>query len=202
MIDQTNIDLTMSTVAVLIEASSQSTRVNQRELEGILNKPLTIGESPAGLVVSSQRDQTDVIAGGNKINVRDLSGLPRFSECKIPQVLDYFFNLFQAPIVSFGVNFLLTLKRTEPGQWIRDNMLSSQLADKLAKEILAGAVSIKLKAEPKICNIKLDPVDDKSIAIDFNAHEEATCLPGEARLRKELQEQYDALLRFLNDLGL
>jgi len=200
LIDLTNIDMIMSTIAVLIIPPAQPRSIDQKDLQQILTRPLAIGQSPEGLLVSSQRDQIEVIAGGNKINVRDLSGEPRFSESKIPPTLHFFLGSSQ--ISSYGVNFIIAVPRVEPLQWIRDNILSPQISERTQKTLIGGAGTLKVATEHKTWNVKLEPGEGDTINVDFNASEETQQLPDDDRLRQELQEQFDALLRFLNDLGL
>ena len=190
----------MSTIAVITAPPAQPRSIDQKDLQQVLARPLAIGQSPEGLLVSSQRDQIEVIAGGNKINVRDLSGEPRFSESKIPSTLRFFLEPSQ--INSYGVNFIIAVPRVEPLQWMRDNILSPQISEKTQKTLIGGAGTLKIAAKQKIWNIKLEPGEDDTINVDFNASEETQQLPDNDRLRQELQEQFDALLRLLNDLGL
>ena len=200
MIDQTNIVIIMSTIAVMTAPPAQPRSINQKDLQQVLARPLAIGQSPEGVLVSSQRDQIEVIVGGNKINVRDFSGEPRFSESKIPSILRFFLGPSQ--INSYGVNFLITVPRVEPLQWIRDNILSPQISERTQKTLIGGSGTLKIAFEHKTWNIKLEPGEVDTINVDFNASEETQQLPDDARLCQELQEQFDDLLRFLNDLGL
>ena len=200
MIDQANIDIMMSTIAVITAPPAQPRSIDQKDLQQVLTRPLAIGQSPEGLLVSSQRDQIEVIVGGNKINVRDLSGEPRFSQSKIPPTLHFFLGPSQ--INSYGVNFTIAVPRVEPLQWLRDNILSPQISERTRKTLIGGAGALKIAVEHKTWNIKLESGEGDTINVDFNASEETQQLPDNGRLRQELQEQFDALLRFLNDLGL
>lgn len=200
MINQTNIDIMMSTIAVITPPPPQPRSIDQKDLQQVLTRPLAIGQSPEGILVSSQRDQIEVIVGGNKINVRDLSGQPRFSESKIPPILHFFLGPSQ--INSYGVNFIVVVPRVEPLQWMRDNILSPQISERTQKTLIGGAGTLKIAFEHKTWNIKLEPGEDDTINVDFNASEETQQLPDDARLCQELQEQFDALLRFLNALRL
>jgi len=190
----------MSTIAVITAPPAQPRSIDQKDLQQVLTRPLAIGQSPEGLLVSSQRDQIEVIVGGNKINVRDLSGEPRFSQSKIPPTLHFFLGPSQ--INSYGVNFTIAVPRVEPLQWLRDNILSPQISERTRKTLIGGAGALKIAVEHKTWNIKLESGEGDTINVDFNASEETQQLPDNGRLRQELQEQFDALLRFLNDLGL
>lgn len=200
MIDQTNIDVIMSTIVVITASLPQPRSIDQKDLQQVLTRPLAIGQSPEGILVSSQRDQIEVIVGGNKINVRDLSGQLRFSESKIPPILHFFLGSSQ--INSYGVNFIVVVPRVEPLQWMRDNILSPQISERTQKTLIGGAGTLKIVFKDKTWNIKLEHGEGDTINVDFNASEETQQLPDNDRLCQELQEQFDALLGFLNDLGL
>lgn len=202
MVDRKNIDLTMSTIAVLIIPKPQQEPIDQKELEQILTRPLTIGQSPMGLLVSSQRKQLEVIAGGNKINVKDLSGRQEFHLSSIPPVLDFFIKKSASKLTSYGVNFIFTLPCHEPKLWIRDNLFTHKISEKSGKTLIGGTATLQIASEPKTWNIKFEPSDEQIMNLDFNASEEIEQIPDQNKLRVELQEQFDALLSFLNGLGL
>ena len=202
LVDSKNIDVTISTIAALIAPPPppQPRGIDQRALEQVLTRPLAIGQTPEGMFISSQRDQIEVITGGNKANVRDLSGRKIFSESKIPPVLHFF--IASSPISSYGVNFILTVPCVEPIQWIRDNILSPQISEKTQKTLIGGAGTLKIASGNKTWNIKFEPGEGDIINLDFNASETTTQLPDDNKLREELQEQYNALIEFLSELEL
>jgi len=199
MINQTNIDIIVSTIAVIIAPPNQPRNVSQKDLQQVLTHPSFL-QSPEGMKVSSLRDQIESILSGNKIDVRDFSGKSRFSGSKIPSVLHIFLGPRQ--ISSYGINFIITLPLAQPLQWMCDNMLSPKISERTQKTLIGGAGALKIAVEHKTWNIKLDPGEGDTIKVDFNANEETQQLPDEGRLRQELQEQFDALLQFLTDLEL
>lgn len=202
MVDLAKIYITMSTIAVTSEQPPEPVSIDQKKLENALARPLTIGQSPQGLLVSSQRDQLQIIAGANKINVRDLSGQPEFSQSKVPAVLDFFIRETGFQINSYGVNFIITVPCEEPAQWIRDNLLAPQISEKIRKTLVGGTAVISIASGSKTWNVKFEPSGDGTIGVDFNASEFTTKLPDENVLCGELREQFDNLLQLLNDLGL
>jgi len=202
LIDTDSIYVTMSTIAVVSDEPPSQVSLSDKELESILKRPFTIGQSPAGTVVSSQRDQIEIIAGGNKLNVRDLSGDVEFSESKIPTILDFFIKKIEFQISSYGINFIITVPCAEPGQWIRDNILAPNISEKISKTVLRGAAVLNIASGDKTWNIKLDPGESNKINVDFNASETTEQIPDQDRFREELQEQFDGLRQFLSDLGL
>lgn len=202
MVDIAKIYITMSTIAVTSEQPPEPVSIDQKEMESILARPLTIGQSPQGLLVSSQRDQLQVIASANKINVRDLSGRPDFSQSKVPTVLDFFIRESRFRVNSYGVNFIITVPCEEPAQWIRDNILAPQISEKIKKTLVGGTATVSIASRRKTWNVKFEPSGDGTIGVDFNASEFTAKLPDQDMLREELQEQFDGLLQLLNDLGL
>ncbi len=201
MVDEAKIKISMATIAI-VTVPAQQGGVSQQELEQILTPPLTIGQSPEGLLVSSQKDQIQVITGGIKTNVRDLTGRKKFSRSKIPAILNFFVQRFALQVNSYGVNFIITVPCIESGKWIGDNIISTQVSQKTGKTLMGGAAAIKTAVGQKTWNIKFEPRDDKVVNVDFNASEDTQQLPNQKRLREELQEQFDALLSFLDDLEL
>jgi len=201
LVDQAKIKISMTTIAILT-APPQPYTIDQQELQKLLTPPLTIGQSPEGLLVSSQKDQIQVIAGGIKTNVRDLSGRKTFSRNKIPAILEFFIRRFKLKVTSYGVNFIINVPCMEPVKWIGDNIISTQISQKTGKTLIGGMATVKMAAGQKTWNIKFEPSGNKMISVDFNASEETPQLPDRQRLREELQEQFQALLGFLNDLEL
>lgn len=201
MVDRTKIDIKLSTIAVLTVPPKQPVSLGERELEKILTPPLTIGQSSDGLFVASQRDQIDVVAGGIKINVRDLSGRRDFSPSKVPSVLHYFVQASASQVKSYGINFVLTAPCVNPEQWIRENILASQISEKMKKPLIGGWGQLKIESGRKVWTIKIEPKEGDMIAVDFNAHEDIEQLPDESSLRQEMQEQFGALITLLEDLG-
>lgn len=202
LVDIKKIDLTMSTIAVLTIPPQQPVSIDQKDLEQVLTRPLSVVQSPAALVISSQKDQIEAIVAGNKTNIRDLSGRKMFSRNKIPSILNFFLQKYPTQVTSYGVNFIVTVPCKEPAKWIADNLLSSQISEKTGKTLVGGVSTISVASGQKTWNIKFEPIDDKRISVDFNASEQTQQLPGIARLRVELQEQFDGLLTFLNNLEL
>ncbi|MFC2073059.1 hypothetical protein ACFLUU_10285 [Chloroflexota bacterium] len=201
MVDPKKIDLSMATIAIITVPPQQS-GINQQELEKILTPPFTIGQSLEGVLVSSQKDQIQVITGGIKTNVQDLSGRKGFSRNKIPSVLHFFVDRLKLKVTTYGVNFIINVPCMEPVKWIGDNIISSQVSKKTKKTLIGGTATVQIAAGQKTWNIKFESRGDKGINVDFNATENAQQLPNQKRLCEELQEQFQALLELLNALEL
>ena len=201
MVDLKKIDISMTTIAI-ITALPQQSAISQQELEQILTPPLIIGQSPEGMLISSQKNQIQVIVGGIKTNVRDLSDRKTFSKSKIPAILDFFVKRFTLQVTSYGINFVINVPCIEPAKWIGDNILSTQVSQKTGETLIGGTATIKIASGQKTWNIKFEPKGDKVINVDFNASEDTQQLPNQKRLREELHEQFHALLKFLDKLEL
>lgn len=191
-----------STIAAATKEPAQPVPIDPKAMEAILARPIAVGASPDGLLFSSQRDQIEAILSGNRIDVRDVSGKLTFEESKIPKVLVSLLELLKLETVSYGINFLITLPREKPASWIKDNVLARQIEKKTGKKLVGGAAVLRVTAQPKIWNIKLEPSEEQTIQVNFNASEQVGQLPDQKRLREELQEQLDAFLTFLTSLGL
>ena len=202
MVDTNKIDVTISTIAIVTEPRQQALAIDQKELEQVLTRPLSVVQSPVALVVSSQRDQLEAILSGNKTNIRDLSGRKTFLPSKIPTVLNFFIQKFALQVISYGVNFIVTMPCVQPAQWIANNLISSRVLEKTGKTPIGRICVVSVRSGRKTWNIKLEPIDDSTLNVDFNASEETQQLPDVNTMHNELQEQFDGLLKFLNDLEL
>ena len=202
MVDRTQIDITMSTIVALIVPTSEPTNVDPKDLGPILTPPLTFGQGPGGFLISSQRDQMEVMAGPNRIEVKDLSGQNAFATRKIPTVLGFFVKVGSSKLISYGINFILVVPCPKPDTWIVDNVLARDTSEKTGRTLLGGGVSLKILAGEKVWRVKLDPTEGDHMTVDFNASQNTEQLPSQEALKTELTEQFEALMSFLNQLGL
>lgn len=201
MVALDKIEMIMSTIAVLIEAPTRPPRVDQQHLQTLIRGPLSINQTIAGeLAISSQRDQIEAVAGGNRINVKDMSGRTNLTESKVPSVLLCLIDGFGTPVSAYGINFQLSVPQTEPAKWIQDHVLSTEISQKAGRPVKGGSVTLVLESGTKTWSVTLK-ADKKGILIDFNAHQ-AGQLPDQGMLLQEMQEQFNALLGFLNSVGL
>lgn len=201
MVERASVEIVMSTIAVFGSPSQPPATLEQKNLERVLTRPLTISQSGPRLIITSQRDQIDVVVVGNLLNVRDLSGRSEFSESKVPAVLDFFLKLSTPRLTSYDLNFVIAVPRSQPELWIRDNILASQISVKTKKTLLGGSAMMKIAADPKTWNISLEPGEDK-VNVDFSASEDTQELPDLARLRQQMGEQFESMFKFLTELGL
>lgn len=202
LVDIKKIDVTVSSIAVLIVPPQQPTSVDEKDMKQLLSQPLSVIQSPGAVVISSQRDQIEAILSGNKINIRDLRGRQTFSRSKIPTVLNFFIRKYAAQVISYGVNFIVTIPCREPAKWIANNLLSPRISEKTAKTLVGGISTVSVASGQKTWNIKFERMDEERISVDFNASEETQPSPEVAKLRAELEEQFDGLITFLSNLEL
>ena len=201
MVNVDDIYLVMSTIAITHEVPAAK-NVNAKELEQFLNPPITVGAGLEGIVIGSQRERIEITTASVKTNVKDLSGQKEFAGSKAGMILNYFVTNFGLKVNSYGVNFILRVPCSAPGQWIMENILSSRISEKTGRKLVSGAAAVSLKAERKTWNIRFESVDDNKLAVDFNASEKTAELPGADVLIGELKTQWELLVKFLGDLGL
>lgn len=201
MVNINDVYLVMSTIAVTHEVPEPK-NVNVKDFEQFLGPAITVGGSVAGTVISSQREQIEIIIANNVTNVRDLSGRKDFSASKVGMILEFFVGNYGLKINSYGVNFILRVPCLEAQKWIRENILSSRISEKTGKELVGGVGTMSVKSGRKTWNIKFESTEDKKIAVDFNASQKINKLPNADVLRDELKKQWNSLVKFLSDLGL
>jgi len=201
LVNVDDIYLVMSTVAIMHEVPAVK-NVNVKELEQFLSPPITVGAGLEGSIIGSQRERIEIITANVKTSVRDLSGQKDFAGSKVGMILNYFVTNFGLKVNSYGVNFMLRVSCSAPGQWIMENMLSSRISEKTGRKLVSGAAAVSLEAERKTWNIRFESVDDNKLAVDFNASEKTVELPGADVLSGELKTQWELLVKFLGDLGL
>jgi hypothetical protein len=198
-----SIEVVMSTIAVLVELPDQTRRIDERELKKHLRAPITMGQLADGEgFVTSQRDQIEALVGGNRINVRDLSGRIEFSESKVPSVLHYFVESSNSTVTAYGINFQVAVSHTSSSRWIIESILASDLSERLGREVIGGTASVKMSVPPKVLRLAISPMDDDRVNVDLNVHQETATLPDDGALREELQLQFNGLMQILNALEL
>ncbi len=202
LVDLKKIDITMSTIVALIAPSREPTNLEQKDLEHILTPPLTIGQGMGGFIVSSQRDQIEVTALPNRIEVKDLSGHSDFAMRKVPTVLDVFVKAMSSKLATYGINFVLLIPCTKPETWIIDNILARNISEKTGKTLLGGGVTLKVSAGEKTWTVNLTPAENDHMTVNFNISQNTEQLPYEETLKSEMVEHFEALISFLNQLGL
>jgi len=201
LINIDDIYLVTSTIAVTHEIPADK-NVNIKDLEQFLSPPLTVGVTPEGTMISSQRDQIEIVTSNVKTNVRDLSGKTDFVASKGGGILNWFVTNFELKINSYGINFILRVSCSTPRQWITENILSSRISERTGNKLTGGAALISLDASPKTWNIKFEPINDDKLAVDFNASEKTVTLPAADILCSELKTQWELLAKLLGNLGL
>lgn len=196
-----DIYMVMTTIAITHEVPGPK-NVNVKDFEHLLCPPITAVNSPTGMLISSQREQIEVLIANTKTDFRDLSGRKDFSSSKISEVVKYFISKFGLKTDSYGVNFILKVPYSEPKKWIVENVLSSRILEKTGKVLVGGAGTVSLKSGRKTWNVGFGTTDDNKIEVNFNASEKKVELPSAVELRNELKKQWDLLMEFLSDLGL
>lgn len=197
-----NLELTMSTVAVVVEPPKEAPRFDEAYLLRFLHSPFGIGQLADGqTVITSNRDQIEIWLSPTRIEIRDLSGKTEFDDSRLPELLRSFFTEYGTTLRSYGVNLIVSLKKERPAEWISVHMLHPGLSQTVEKSVIgSNAVSVSLQAEPKTWNIQFS-VQHGRLQVNLNASEETNELPLEGDLKTQLDEQYASLVNLISQLG-
>lgn len=202
MVNTKDIYLIMSTVAVLHE-TPEIKNINVKDFEKVLSPPITaVPNLPMGMLISSQRDQIEILISNNKTDFRDLSGRTEFSSSKISNLVEYFVNEFGLKIHTYGLNFILRVPHSEPQKWMIESILSPEISKRSGMQLTDGKATISLKSGRKTLNIGFESIEDNKIGINFNSTEKKNDVPSNEALRNELAKQWDLLVKFVNNLGI
>lgn len=207
-IDLSTIDVVMSTVAVVIGAPDEPPVLDQDLLTPLLGRPfsisggLTVGPGGIGntVIVTSPRQQIEVIAQPTKINVQDQSGKKEFEDSKITDVLYAIVDSYGTDVASYGLNFVLSIECPEPSEWIARHVYDPRLSARTGKTLLGGSANIRLDSPPVVLTLSLNAEGDNHIHVNSNASYQGA-LPDETSLRDQLTSQYADLKRLLSNIG-
>lgn len=197
--------LTLSTIAVVVNPPKELPRITDEDIRSLLNPPLSVGMTNMGQsIVTSTKDQIDVLTTPTKIEVRDLSGADRLKRTKIPRIIHAYLDWYGTQPMSYGINFILTIAPiTDPDMWIGSNLVHESIPSKSGKRLLGSkSASFSLEAGQKVWNIRVTSVPKNSLEINFNSSQEINELPSAEFLIEERAEQYRQLKEFIRTLGL
>jgi hypothetical protein len=197
-----SLEFVASTVAVVYGPQFQpKSPVSAQALGEVLQRP-TANLAPDGsVVITSHRDQVEVILSGPKVDFRDVSGSHEKSHEKIPSVLHGICPLVSdSSPISFGVNFIVSVPKDNPSAWIAQKFLNNELNSIIHTPLESAGVSLIYDQDGKRVIVRFDPGPDSSVMINFNASEEITKLPGHEQLATDIKSLRKALLDFLDAL--
>ena len=206
MVTNNNLDLTMTTIAVVVEAPLEPPQITQDAMTQLLRPPLATGVSQSGeTLISSNRDQIEVLFSPNKINVRYQGDDPASAKNLIPRTLLQFLTWYQTDVKSYGVNFvvLVSLGEVDPETWLADNLIAPAVSDRLGGAIIGSkGVSISLEAENKTWNLEFSRSTEGKLMINFNSSEEVgeAGWPPTPNLGDQLDSQYEHLVELVRRL--
>ena len=198
-------ELLVSTVAVVLAPADipRSVNVSTFNLEGILRRPLTFSQSLEGPIITSNRDQVEIQFLSNKIDVRESSGEITQARGRIPRIAHSILDtLSEIKPQSYGLNFILEIDVKRPQEWLGDNLLHPELSSKLETAFSSSLVTLILDRTPKKWTIRLETLSGERLSVNFNASENTDALPNQEMLGHEIEEQFESLKDFLNQIGL
>ena len=205
MVAPEQIDVIQSSIAAIVTPADHPVTVDQNSFLDFLSRPVNISQDTLGqLSVNSTRDGIEITLSGNKLNVRDLSGRQDMTESRLPTVSHRFLEAIGAgDPTAYGINYDLIVSMDDPATWAADNLISEQLRGRVEQSAVSAGLFVRWDAAPKTWNIRIEPSPRQDgIRIDFNAHQDTQRLPDSVELLAELTEQYDALVIFMNQIGL
>jgi hypothetical protein len=199
------LEIVTSTIAVLFEPLSSPPKLDERDLTAVFRRPLGVGQTPDGqLIVSSSRDQAEVILGINKVDVRDLSGDIAIAKTGIPKRLRAFLELMSNPIPrSFGLNFIIEFAMADSRMLLANNLLDSAKFVQSGTELRSDSVSLIFKHNSgKSWTLRFSTPSNEAMTLNFNASEEAEKLPDGGALGDQFETQYQELVKYVKFLKL
>ena len=202
--DLEEVDLLVSTIAVVFDPTSQPPPVNvPSDLTGIIRQPVNVSGNPLGqLTITSTRDQIELLLSGNRFEVRDLSGTLDQGVAKIPRIVHEVMALLGNPrLSSYGINFVLEMPKQEARNWLVTTLLSPSIQERLEGELSSNHVNLILHRQSKTLTTQLASGVADKIGVNFNASQETPELPNAEHLRDDMKEQYGALIGLLERLG-
>ena len=201
-------ELILSTIAVVLGPYASPTPIGiginvDIDVEGILRRPLNISQGPEGSVITSNRDQVEVRFLTNKLDVRESSGEVTQAKSKVPRIVHGFLDeLAEIEIQSYGVNFILEIGEERPREWLGNHLLNPDLASQLGPSLSSNLVTLLFDQPPKTWTVRFQALPGNRLNVNFNASEVTSELPSQEKLGYEIEEQYEALKKFLFEIGL
>ena len=194
-----SLEFVASTVAVVYNPQFEpKSPVSAQAIGQFLQRP-TVNLSPDGsVVITSHRDQVEVVLSANKVDFRDVSGRDERVYEKIPGVLhELCLLLSDDPPKSFGINFIVSVPKENPSAWIAQKFLTKDLNSFIQAPLESDTVSVIYKQSDKRVTVRFEPSPESTVIVNFNASEEVTKLPGQEEMATDIKFQQRALLDFL-----
>jgi hypothetical protein len=194
-----SLDFIASTVAILFGPEFQpKSPVPGQEIGKFMHRPI-LNISPEGAtVLTSHRDQIEVLLAGNKLDVRDVSGRGNTAHERIPTVLHGI-----CPIISndkprsYGINFVVSTPNDNPTGWIAERFLNQDLCSIVGSPIGSNGVSVVFERANKIITVRFDPGPESTIMVNFNASQVISELPKTQAMATDIEAQHGRLLKLL-----
>jgi hypothetical protein len=197
-----SVELVVSTAAAVFEPPLQpSGPLSGQAMAKFLHMP-SPGYSPDGsLAINSHRDQIEVFLLPSKIDVRNVSGNFEKGYEKVPEVLHGMCELLGAdPPKSIGINFVVSVPKDDPEDWIGRRFLNEYLSSTLKVSPASDAISFNYERGNKVITVRFEARPESAITVNFNASEQVTTLPGQAELAVDAWDQWGIFSELLKAL--
>lgn len=198
-----SLDFVASTVAVVFGPEFQpKSPVPGQAMAAFLHRP-TVSLSPDGsVVITSHRDQVEVVLSANKLDVRDVSGRDETAYEKIPKVLHGIRPLLSGEQPKLlGINFVVSVPQENPRSWIAQKFLAQDLKTIIQAQFDSNSVSVSYEQSGKRVTVRFDASPESALIVNFNASQDIDDLPAEEEMARDIKSQRKALLELLRALG-
>ena len=198
-------EISTISMAVLIEPLSSVPALGQEDVAGLFKRPYSLGQAPDGqFILSSGRDQAEIWFGVNKVDVRDLKGNITEAKSRIPWRLRNFLDLISnPPLLSLGLNFIVEVSAPDAPKVLATTFLKTDVVSKVGTETQCDTVSLKFQHHSnKAWTIRFNTRGDDIVIVNLNASEQASVLPDDDVLGKQLELQYAKLADYIKLLKL
>ena len=198
------LDYVVSSIAVTFLPQREGPQsLSGEAFSQFMNRPIPNRSPDGSLVVTSNRDQIEVILSPGKVDVRDLSGDPDRAKLKLPTVLIRMWEqLQQTEVLSYGINFIVQVEMQDPQNWMGETFLRPDLNEKLAVQPRSDAVHLSFDEADTTRLIRLQVPDASHILVNSNDSRAITVIPDVQELQDNLETQRNKLETLLTNLGI
>lgn len=199
-----SLEFIASTVAVVFGPQFQpKSPVSAQALGEFLHRP-TANIAPDGsAVITSHRDQVEVVLSGPKVDFRDVSGSHEKTHEKIPSVLHGICRLISDDTpASLGVNFVALVPNENPSVWIAQKFLKNELSSITHSQLESTGVSLVYDQNDKRVTLRFDQGPDSSVIVNFNASQQINSIPEQDQIATDIKCLRKAFLDLLDVLDM
>lgn len=197
-----DLEIILITVAVLFEPVTVSTPIAETDALKVLKRPVNLAQSMNGsLIISSNRDQKEIVISPNKIDARDTSEDIDEAKTRLPELLRYFLDLIGNPTLkTLGINFVLEAEAIDTQRWLADKTISASFREQITGPISSKSISVTFERSDQEWTLTFSAPTPERISVNFNASKDMASLPSETDLSNSIKEQFSDMEQYLAGL--